>query len=215
VVGPTGCGKSTLLNVAAGCCALGGSVAVFGKPLARDQLAGRLTCSRPKALMRRNTLRTSPAASSSAARPRGGAGAGPGLLKRVGSPASEALFPPAVRRHAQARALAQMLILDPQILLMDERSRRSTIQTRKLMENELLELSGPTKSVVFITTDLERRSRVRPRRGVVAGRRRIRSATKRSDLPRPRDVARYASRRGHRDPWPDLACNEGRSAERL
>src|ERR1700693_911873 len=53
-------------------------------------------------------------------------------------------------------ALAQMFILNPQILLMDEPFSALDIQTRQLMENELLELwSADRKSVVFITHDLE------------------------------------------------------------
>ena len=53
-------------------------------------------------------------------------------------------------------ALAQTLILDPQIILMDEPFSALDIQTRQLMENELLELwSADRKSVVFITHDLE------------------------------------------------------------
>jgi len=81
VVGPTGCGKSTLLNVAAGLLRpSAGSVAVFGKPLAGiNSRAGYMF--QAEALMPwRNTSRTSPRASSSAASParrrRRGAGIG-------------------------------------------------------------------------------------------------------------------------------------------
>src|SRR5260370_23861417 len=53
-------------------------------------------------------------------------------------------------------ALAQTLILDPKIILMDEPFSALDVQTRQLMENELLELwSSDRKSVVFITHDLE------------------------------------------------------------
>ena len=53
-------------------------------------------------------------------------------------------------------ALAQMLILDPEIMLMDEPFSALDVQTRQLMENELLELwSADRKSVLFITHDLE------------------------------------------------------------
>src|SRR3546814_10039545 len=53
-------------------------------------------------------------------------------------------------------ALAQMLIMDPKIILMDEPFSALDIQTRQLMENELLDLwSADRKSVLFITHDLD------------------------------------------------------------
>lgn len=88
-------------------------------------------------------------------------------------------------------ALAQALILDPEIILMDEPFAALDIQTRHLMENELLELwSANRKSVVFITHDLEEAISLSDRVVVM-------SAGPEShpigefviDLPRPRDVA--------------------------
>ncbi len=88
-------------------------------------------------------------------------------------------------------ALAQTLILDPEIILMDEPFAALDIQTRHLMENELLELwSANRKSVVFITHDLEEAISLSDRVVVM-------SAGPEShpigefviDLPRPRDVA--------------------------
>src|SRR4029078_358793 len=88
-------------------------------------------------------------------------------------------------------ALAQTLILDPEIILMDEPFSALDIQTRHLMENELLELWWANrKSVVFITHDLEEAISLSDR--VV-----LLSAGPEShpigefviDLPRPRDVA--------------------------
>jgi NitT/TauT family transport system ATP-binding protein len=93
-------------------------------------------------------------------------------------------------------ALAQMLILDPQILLMDEPFSALDVQTRQLMENELLELwSADRKSVIFITHDLEEAISLSDRVVVLSAG----PATRRSgeyviDLPRPRDVSRSASR---------------------
>jgi NitT/TauT family transport system ATP-binding protein len=53
-------------------------------------------------------------------------------------------------------ALAQTLILSPDILLMDEPFLALDVQTRQLMENELLALwAEDRKSVLFITHDLE------------------------------------------------------------
>jgi NitT/TauT family transport system ATP-binding protein len=57
---------------------------------------------------------------------------------------------------ASAPALAQTLALDPDIILMDEPFSALDIQTRQLMENEVLELwAGQAKAVLFITHDLD------------------------------------------------------------
>ena len=88
-------------------------------------------------------------------------------------------------------ALAQMLILNPQILLMDEPFSALDIQTRQLMENELLELWGADrKSVVFITHDLEEAISLSDRVVVLsAGPESHPIGDYAIDLPRPRDVA--------------------------
>ena len=43
-------------------------------------------------------------------------------------------------------ALAQVLVIEPQILLMDEPFSALDVQTRQLMENELLDICRPRKS---------------------------------------------------------------------
>ena len=87
-------------------------------------------------------------------------------------------------------ALAQMLILDPKILLMDEPFSALDIQTRQLMENELLELwSADRKSVLFITHDLEEAIALSDRVIVLsAGPATHPIGEFAIDLPRPRDV---------------------------
>ena len=58
-------------------------------------------------------------------------------------------------------ALAQVLALDPDIILMDEPFSALDVQTRQLMENEVLELWATgggrraRKAVLFITHDLD------------------------------------------------------------
>jgi NitT/TauT family transport system ATP-binding protein len=53
-------------------------------------------------------------------------------------------------------SLAQTLVLDPDIILMDEPFAALDVQTRQLMENELLELwAAKRKAVLFITHDLD------------------------------------------------------------
>jgi NitT/TauT family transport system ATP-binding protein len=88
-------------------------------------------------------------------------------------------------------ALAQTLILDPQIILMDEPFSALDIQTRQLMENELLELwSADRKSVVFITHDLEEAISLSDRVVVLSAGPASRPIGEYEiDLPRPRDVA--------------------------
>jgi NitT/TauT family transport system ATP-binding protein len=88
-------------------------------------------------------------------------------------------------------ALAQTLILDPQMLLMDEPFSALDIQTRQLMENELLELwSADRKSVLFITHDLEEAIALSDRVIVLsAGPETHPLGEFAIDLPRPRDVA--------------------------
>ncbi len=62
-------------------------------------------------------------------------------LARVGLAGFDDRYPHQLSGGMRKRvALAQMLILDPQILLMDEPFSALDIQTRQLMENELLEL---------------------------------------------------------------------------
>jgi NitT/TauT family transport system ATP-binding protein len=88
-------------------------------------------------------------------------------------------------------ALAQMLILDPEILLMDEPFSALDIQTRQLMENELLELwAADRKSVLFITHDLEEAIALSDRVVVLSAGPDTRPIGEYTiDLPRPRDVA--------------------------
>jgi NitT/TauT family transport system ATP-binding protein len=88
-------------------------------------------------------------------------------------------------------ALAQTLILDPQIILMDEPFSALDIQTRHLMENQLLEIwSANRKSVVFITHDLEEAISLSDRVVVLsAGPEAHPIGEFAIDLPRPRDVA--------------------------
>jgi NitT/TauT family transport system ATP-binding protein len=88
-------------------------------------------------------------------------------------------------------ALAQTLILRPDILLMDEPFSALDVQTRQLMENELLALwAEDRKSVLFITHDLEEAIALSDRVVVLsAGPATHPIGDFRIDLPRPRDVS--------------------------
>ena len=88
-------------------------------------------------------------------------------------------------------SLAQTLIMDPQIILMDEPFSALDVQTRQLMENELLDLwQADRKSVVFITHDLDEAIALSDRVVVLsAGPETHPIGDYIIDLPRPRDVS--------------------------
>jgi NitT/TauT family transport system ATP-binding protein len=194
VVGPTGCGKSTLLNVAAGLLEpSAGAVRVFGEPLAGvNSRAGYLF--QTDALMPwRNALRNITAGLEfRGVEQNETLEKAQDWLRRVGLAGFGDRYPHQLSGGMKKRvALAQTLILDPEILLMDEPFSALDIQTRQLMENELLELwSANRKSVVFITHDLEEAIALADRVVVLSAGPDTRPIGEyRIDLPRPRDVA--------------------------
>lgn len=194
VVGPTGCGKSTLLNVAAGLLPpSAGAVRVFGAALEGiNTRAGYLF--QTDALMPwRNALANITAGLEFRRLGRELiVEKGNDWLRRVGLVGFGDRYPHQLSGGMKKRvALAQTLILDPEILLMDEPFSALDIQTRQLMENELLELwSANRKSVVFITHDLEEAIALSDRVVVLSAGPETRPIGDYAiDLPRPRDVA--------------------------
>ncbi|HLX29700.1 MAG TPA: ABC transporter ATP-binding protein [Casimicrobiaceae bacterium] len=194
VVGPTGCGKSTLLNVAAGLLApSSGRALVAGAPLAGINARAGYMFQADALMPWRNALDNVVAGLEFRGVPRASALArGREWLARVGLAGFENRYPHQLSGGMRKRvALAQMLILDPEILLMDEPFSALDIQTRQLMENELLELwSANRKSVLFITHDLEEAIALSDRVVVLsAGPATHPIGEFAIDLPRPRDVA--------------------------
>jgi NitT/TauT family transport system ATP-binding protein len=159
VVGPTGCGKSTLLNVAAGLLApSGGRVEIFGKPLAGlNRQAAYLF--QAEALFPWHTALENVAVGleiAGVARQEAHARA-QGWLARVGLAEFGGRYPHMLSGGQRKRVgLAQVLIRDPKILLMDEPFGPLDAQTRQIMGNLLLQLwSADRKAVLFVTHDLE------------------------------------------------------------
>lgn len=194
VVGPTGCGKSTLLNVAAGLLEpSSGEVRVFDAPLkGLNGRAGYLF--QADALMPWRSALDNVAAGlvfrgvpKEEAREKAEA-----WLARVGLAGFGNRYPHQLSGGMRKRcALAQVLILDPKILLMDEPFSALDIQTRQLMENELLDLwQQDRKSVLFITHDIEEAISLSDRVVVLSAGPATRPIGEFViDLPRPRDVS--------------------------
>jgi NitT/TauT family transport system ATP-binding protein len=194
VVGPTGCGKSTLLNVAAGLLApSSGRALVDDVPLSGINARAGYMFQADALMPWRNALDNVTAGLEFRGVPRDTAIArGREWLVRVGLAGFEHRYPHQLSGGMRKRvALAQMLILDPEILLMDEPFSALDIQTRQLMENELLDLwSANRKSVLFITHDLEEAIALSDRVVVLsAGPATHPIGEFAIDLPRPRDVA--------------------------
>jgi NitT/TauT family transport system ATP-binding protein len=159
IVGPTGCGKSTLLNITAGLLApAGGSVRIFDSPLSGlNRQAGYLF--QADALFPWKTAIDNVAiALEIDGTPRAEAlTRAQKFLAQVGLEAFAHRYPHMLSGGQRKRVgLAQVLIRDPKILLMDEPFGPLDAQTRQIMGNLLLELwSADRKAVLFVTHDLE------------------------------------------------------------
>lgn len=159
IVGPTGCGKSTLLNVAAGLLKpAAGTVSIFGAPLSGlNGKAGYLF--QGDALFPWKTAIENVAIGPEiAGTPRGAAhDAAQAWLTSVGLGNFANRYPHMLSGGQRKRVgLAQVLIRDPKILLMDEPFGPLDAQTRQIMGDLLLKLwTADRKAVLFVTHDLE------------------------------------------------------------
>ena len=192
VVGPTGCGKSTLLNVAAGLLQPSeGRVSVFGEPLAGiNRRAGYMF--QTDSLMPWRTALGNVAAGLEFRGAPDALAVAEAWLRRVGLGGFGDRYPHQLSGGMRKRtSLAQTLALDPDIILMDEPFSALDIQTRQLMENEVLALwAAKKKAVLFITHDLDEAIAMSDRVVVLSagpGSRPIGEFV--VDLERPRDVA--------------------------
>ena len=210
IVGPTGCGKSTLLNVAAGLLKpAAGAVRIFDRPLSglnRD--AGYLF--QADALFPWKTAIDNVAIGLEIkGAPRAQAlERAQGWLTAVGLGAFSHRYPHMLSGGQRKRVgLAQVLIRDPKILLMDEPFGPLDAQTRQIMGNLLLDLwSADRKAVMFVTHDLEEAIALGDRVVIMSAGPAARIIGEwRVPLARPRDIAEVkldpAFHALHREIW--------------
>lgn len=194
VVGPTGCGKSTLLNVAAGLLEPSkGSVRIFGEPLSGINPRAGYMFQTESLMPWRTALDNVMAGLQFRGVPLPDARAqADAWLRRVGLGGFGDRYPHQMSGGMRKRtSLAQTLVLDPDIILMDEPFSALDIQTRQLMENEVLDLwASKKKGVLFITHDLDEAIAMSDRVVVMsAGPASHVIGDFTIDMPRPRDVA--------------------------
>ncbi|MEP7004054.1 MAG: ABC transporter ATP-binding protein [Chloroflexota bacterium] len=193
IVGPTGCGKSTTLALISGLEApSAGTVSVFGEPVTavgrgvgyvfqRDAVFPWKSVLDNVAMGPRFRGVTTTEANADARQ----------WIARVGLDGFERYYPHQLSGGMRKRvALAQTLINHPRILLMDEPFSALDVQTRALMENELLDLWSATgSSVVFVTHDLEEAIGLADRVVVITAGPGTVKGTYTVDLARPRNIA--------------------------
>lgn len=194
VVGPTGCGKSTLLNIGAGLLApSSGEVRVFGAPLQGINTRAGYMFQMDALMPWRSALDNVMLGLQYRGVPQLEARAqAQAWLARVGLGGFGDRYPHQLSGGMRKRtALAQTLALDPDIILMDEPFSALDVQTRQLMEDEVLELwAAKKKAVLFITHDLDEAIAMSDRVVVLsAGPATHPIGEFAIDLPRPRQVA--------------------------
>ena len=194
LVGPTGCGKSSLLNLAAGLLRpSAGTVRNEGRPLASINRNAAYMFQSDALLPWKTALENvmfgpllRGISKTEAAREANT------WLERVGLRGFGDRYPSQLSGGQRKRvAMAQALINRPPILLMDESFSALDVQTRALMENELLELWQELRAtVLFVTHDLEEAIAMSDRLLLMSA---GPNATIKGDygigLPRPRNIA--------------------------
>jgi NitT/TauT family transport system ATP-binding protein len=190
IVGPTGCGKSTTLNMITGLLKpTVGEVRVMGQPVKgidpRIGFVFQADAVFPWRSVQQNVaagplFRGTPKAEALALADE--------WIRRVGLEGFGAHYPHQLSGGMRKRvALAQTFINRPEILLMDEPFSALDMQTRTLMQDELLQLwSGTGGSVVFVTHDIEEAIALADRVFVLSARPATLKRVVDVDLPRPR-----------------------------
>ena len=192
IVGPSGCGKSTLLSLIAGLVPVTeGRISLDGQPVEgvnqrlgfvfqRDALFPWKTVAQNVGLPL--LFRGVDAA---ATRPRVAE-----WIARIGLTGFEDYHPHQLSGGMRKRvALAMTMVYDPEIVLMDEPFGALDVQTRNLMENDLLEIWAQwRRTVVFVTHDLEEAIALSDRIVVMSASPGRVKAVYPINLPRPRSV---------------------------
>jgi NitT/TauT family transport system ATP-binding protein len=213
VVGPTGCGKSTMLSAISGLRPpTGGEVRIGGEKVTGVRTDVGFVFQQDALLPWRTALQNVELSlrfrgvRHKEARERARA-----WLARVGLGAFEHAYPHQLSGGMRKRtAIAATLVYEPDLLLMDEPFAALDVQTRNLMENDLLDMwqHGGHQTVCFVTHDLEEAIGLSDRVIVLTASPGQLLGDYRVDLPRPRNLLEVKLESGflelYRRIWSDL-----------
>ena len=200
IVGPTGCGKSTTLSMITGLLKpTVGEVRIMGEPVNGIDPRIGFVFQNDAVFPWRSVLHNVAAGPLFRGKPKDQAYAlAEEWIRRVGLDKFGNHYPHQLSGGMRKRvALAQTFINSPEILLMDEPFSALDMQTRVLMQDELLQLwSSQAGSVVFVTHDLEEAIALADKVYVLTARPATLKSVYEIDLPRPRVMSevRYEQR---------------------
>jgi NitT/TauT family transport system ATP-binding protein len=192
VVGPTGCGKSTTLTLVSGLeRPTAGAALVDGRVVDSITPGVGFVFQNDAVFPWKSVLDNVAAGPRFRGQRRGQANAAArDWLRRVGLAGFEDRYPHQLSGGMRKRvALAQSLINEPRVLLMDEPFSALDVQTRSIMSGELLGLWEQTRpAVIFVTHDLEEAIALADKVVVLtAGPGRVKAVFD-VELPRPRNA---------------------------
>jgi NitT/TauT family transport system ATP-binding protein len=203
VVGPSGCGKSTILRMISGLLApTSGTIRIRGEPVtglrtdvgfmfqsdalipwrtAIDNIALPLKFKGVGRAERNERART--------------------WIRTVGLEGFEQSYPHQLSGGMRKRvSLACTLVSDPQTILMDEPFSALDVQTRNMMENELINIwTRERRTVVFVTHDLEEAIALSDLVVALTARPGRVKSVHAIDLPRPRDILNVRTEQAFHD----------------
>ena len=192
VVGPTGCGKSTTLTLVSGLeRPSAGTVVVDGRPVSGITPGVGFMFQQDAVFPWKSVLDNVAAGPRFRGQSRAKANVlARDWLRRVGLAGFEDRYPHQLSGGMRKRvALAQSLINEPRVLLMDEPFSALDVQTRSIMSDELLSLWDQTHpAVIFVTHDLEEAIALADKVVVLTAGPGTIKAIFPVDLPRPRRV---------------------------
>jgi ABC-type nitrate/sulfonate/bicarbonate transport system ATPase subunit len=190
IVGPSGCGKSTLLQIIDGLLApTRGQVVIDGVPVSSPGRDRAMVFQDASLLPWFNVLRNASYGLYCQGVPRQEATEkAREILEIVGLGGFEDHYPHELSGGMQQRLnLARAFGVDPEVLLMDEPFAALDLQTRELMQAELLRVWEPAgKTVLFVTHAIQEAVYLSDRVIVMSARPGRIIADVRIDIPRPR-----------------------------